>query len=984
MTKTNRCMRIAAFSGVLLMLLLRSALAQNETIVPPPVPEPSVEAAFADWIGLIDEPYEVFGGLAQFRQEANEARRQLRRAINRTLGREPSLDELCTVSEIVVEGFVYSFVPEKFDWDYGGWDFDAETGEQFVARVVETGKMAQSLLDAGVPRCRGRRLNYSWYKAHLQFSVFLAERLPQEDVLRLWQLNGLLRDAGQSLTPYWLSTRAWGGLQSLDRCADPGPAVAARLDEMRELLSALPPEILQGDLSTYRFTSADERLFDRIKLAAGYFIPARVSTARLGSAFSQANHIWFDCMAPTGRLSGLGEGTVLEFDDSVFPFGIDLSRQTAKAIWINDVAFRDEIDLNRSTFDDMVMRDLRGVSITIDPFAEPYEWGDRWSEVAPKIDAYSLRVSHDFMVARASGVRDFNFYGSNLGNDARFHDISGVGDIDLSNTAGRFLWLRDVSALEGDDAEPRLSLRDGHSWSRISLEAVKGFDLVEAVQLAARSLYIYNAEDIGRVRLYQADSNYLRMERSDLRRVDLALGQFNTVVMDRVAVDRIDAQNVEIPRAAYFWGLVLAGRDRQGPHDEDRPGLIDFSAADVDEISMNNVCGRSAEIDFSSARIGQVAGFNSVDVGVLKLDTVTAQGVHFFGRVPVRPAEPDAGEENLFPAAIIDGEADDAQHAEDLNESVAPEADDAQMQTRPWEGCEASTRIGSMTMIGAHVAELRLSGAFEDKLFLNGLQSDRILFQDGRVRFDRQSEVFMRDVNVGTISAPRLGFRSDDAAVPVDVMGARFNILKWYEPGRDLPPGEDDAAVDIANGGEAECAFFDCLLASFSAGGGGYDPFVYTALRDSASALGMNAEARSLAIAKNDAYRESLTTESWDGWGLWAIYSLGKYINAYGYNNLLGFLWLIGLWIFGVIVLLWPGTARTQDGDGDASVILNLPSYRAFFASLDRTIPALGLDEAFTHTRTLHPARAMLIYLQRFVAFIVVAIILGGLFDFFQ
>ncbi|MCR9121944.1 MAG: hypothetical protein NXH91_06695 [Phyllobacteriaceae bacterium] len=978
-------MRMAAFCGVFLVLLLRNALAQEEAIVPPPMPEPSVEVAFANWAELMSQPNEAFDGLVEFRQEANEARRQLRRAINRTLGREPSLDELCAVSEIVVESFVYSLVPEKFDWDYGGWDFDAETGEQFVARVVETGKMAESLLDAGVPRCRGRRLDYNWYKAHLQLSVFLAERLPQEDVLRLWQLNGLLREAGQSLTPYWLNTRAWGGLQSLDRCADPGPAVATRLDEIHELMAALPPEIFQDDLPAYRFTEADAQLFDRIKLAATYFVPARVSTGRLGNAFSQADHIWFDCVAPDRHFPSLREGTVLEFDDSVFTFGIDLSRQTVKAIWIDDVAFRGEIDLHRSAFDDMVMRNLRGVPMTIDPFADPYEWGYRWSEVPPKIDAYSLRVSNDIMLDGVAGVRNFNFYGSNLGNDARFHDISGVGNFDLANTTGRFLWLRDVSALDGDDdAEPRLSLRDGRSWSRISLENIDGFDLVEAVQLAARSLYIYNAENIGRVRLYQAESNYLRMERSDLRRIDLALGQFNTLVMDRVAVDRIDAQNVEIPRAAYFWGMVMAGRDRPASDDEDRPGLIDFSAADVDEISMNNVCARTAEIDFSSARIGQVAGFNSVDVGVLNMDTVSAQGVHYFGRVPVRPAEPDISEENPSPAAVIDGEADDAQHAENADEPVAA-ADDVQAETRPWEDCEASTRIGTMTMIGAHVAELRLSGGFEDKLFLNGLQSDRILFQDGRVRFDRRSKVFMRDVNVGTISAPRLGFRSDDAAVPVDVMGARFNILKWYEPGRDLPPGEDDAAVDAADGGDGDCAFFDCLLASFSAGsGGGYDPFVYTALRDSASALGMNAEARSLAIAKNDAYRESLTTDSWDGWGIWAIYSLGKYINAYGYNNLLGFIWLIGLWIFGVIVLLWPGTAQTQDGEDNASVVLNLPSYRAFFASLDRTIPALGLDEAFTHTRTLHPARAMLIYLQRFVAFIVVAIILGGLFDFFQ
>lgn len=978
-------MRMAAFCGVFLLLLLRSALAQEEAIVPPPAPEPSVEAAFADWIGVMEQSGEAFDGPGQFRQEANEARWQLRRAINRTLGQEPSLDELCAVSDIVVEGFVYSLVPEKFDWDYRGWNFDAETGAQFVARVIETGNLAESLLDAGIPRCGGRRLDYNWYKAHLQLSVFLAERLPQDDVLRLWQLNGLLREAGQSLTGHLLDTRPQGGLQSLDRCADPGPAVAARLDEIHELMAALPPEIFQGDLPAHRFTDADARLFDRIKLAAAYFVPAPVRTAHLGDAFSQANHIWFDCLAPDDRFPSLGENTILEFDDIVFLSGINLSRQTAKAIWINDVAFRGEIDLHRSTFGEMVVRDLRGVPMTIDPFAEPYEWGYGWSEVPPKIDAYSLRVSDDFMVARASGVRDFNFYGSNLGNDARFHDISGVGNFDLANTTGRFLWLRDVSALDGDDdAEPRLSLRDGRSWSRISLENIDGFDLVEAVQLAARSLYIYNAEDIGRVRLYQAESNYLRMERSDLRRIDLALGRFNTLVMDRVAVDRIDAQNVEIPRAAYFWGMVMAGRDRPDSDDEDRPGLIDFSAADVDEISMNNVCARTAEIDFSSARIGQVAGFNSVDVGVLNMDTVTAQGVHFFGRVPVRPAELNVSDENSSPAAIIDGEADDAQTAENADEPVAA-ADDVQSDKRPWEDCEASTRIGTMTMIGAHVAELRLSGGFEEELFLNGLQSDRILFQDGRVRFDRQSEVFMRDVNVGTISAPRRGFRSDDAAVPVDVMGARFNILKWYEPGRDLPPGEDDAAVDAADGGEGDCAFFDCLLASFSAGsGGGYDPFVYTALRDSASALGMNAEARSLAIAKNDAYRESLTTESWDGWGIWAIYSLGKYINAYGYNNLLGFIWLIGLWIFGVIVLLWPGTAQNQDGEDNASVVLNLPSYRAFFASLDRTIPALGLDEAFTHTRTLHPARAMLIYLQRFVAFIVVAIILGGLFDFFQ
>lgn len=458
------------------------------------------------------------------------------------------------------------------------------------------------------------------------------------------------------------------------------------------------------------------------------------------------------------------------------------------------------------------------------------------------------------------------------------------------------------------------------------------------------------------------------------------MSNHETFVIRDSNVEQTDGQNSTIYDILYLENLVFS-RYKNKINSNDAIIQSDFEGISARQFTIINVCGKNSKLYFGAAKIDQLFEARSISLGELNLAHSSGRSMVLFGE-PINRVIPDV--------ELSDESVSDDNSSTD-NEMFSQRFE---IKDKPWERCDARNEFDKISMNGAQFNEVRLSGAFNTELSIRGIRASRVLFNDQHISFGSDATINARDARIQNLSVPKAGFRSENSEpIALDLMGSELGVLKWFEPGKDLTLTRNETpALDTSDVG---CAFFDCVLrsASMATGPNQYNPYIYNVLIASAKSLGMNSEARRLLIAKNDDYRKSLANG--DGnLGEWLVYFLGKYVNEYGYNNLRGFLWLFAIWAFGALVYSADRWSRLCENSASAEFIgpkLNqrsldreAPTIYAVFGSLDRTVPTLGLDTEFGTVRGLHPVQTSLIYLQRFLAFVVIAIMLGGLFDFFQ
>lgn len=314
----------------------------------------------------------------------------------------------------------------------------------------------------------------------------------------------------------------------------------------------------------------------------------------------------------------------------------------------------------------------------------------------------------------------------------------------------------------------------------------------------------------------------------------------------------------------------------------------------------------------------------------------------------------------------------------------------------------------------SNIQVLHLRGKIEEAIHAPRLRVEKFAFSSDSAELGPNAIVNLHQASIGSLSLPENKFRHTENHQPqLWLDGAEVENVRIYDPNRDStglfakteerdgyrPIEYDPANMSPYKREHYVSLLFNELLPSLSLSASdrtieNYRGATYMFLRRSMEEAGFPGLARDTAVLQNDHYAMTLGTngtlvDNISGWLLRGIYRLSKIINQYGYDNGRAVLWLIALWLAGLGVLIFEHRRRPQ-----------APPYRfsrrdpkiwqALFLSADRTIPTLGIDENFSRpahiegTPSRTPLITILLYCQRFLAFIVVLFMVGGVLDVFQ
>lgn len=356
-------------------------------------------------------------------------------------------------------------------------------------------------------------------------------------------------------------------------------------------------------------------------------------------------------------------------------------------------------------------------------------------------------------------------------------------------------------------------------------------------------------------------------------------------------------------------------------------------------------------------------------------------------------------------------------------------------------------RIGILRLDGAQAHGTTIGTEVTDLIHAARLRTEYLVFFGDAAELGDNSVVSLRNSSVGIFSLPLGMFASENHNKALDLDGATIGKLRLFDERWDafeIDRGSGKTAVlTEANNGllmrnkqvpagsnaskeEYRKLVFDELLPAVQRKAESdsvtYRGADYVFLRQSLEDVGYPSLAREVAVAQNNQYRAVLRSEG--ALGLYAVYWLGYWINDYGYDNGKALHWLFLIWIFGVLALLAERrlAAKRIDSDEKADPSLQLspqnlrsvktpivsrrpPQQReaahtrlsygrkvieSLFLSADRTVPTLTIDENFNRPANhegavrRHSALIVFLYLQRFIAFVIVIFMIGGILDVFQ
>lgn len=352
-------------------------------------------------------------------------------------------------------------------------------------------------------------------------------------------------------------------------------------------------------------------------------------------------------------------------------------------------------------------------------------------------------------------------------------------------------------------------------------------------------------------------------------------------------------------------------------------------------------------------------------------------------------------------------------------------------ENEPSEGrpCHNHSGFNRINLGQSQFAQIRLAGTISEEVYVNQARLGALSFNDYRGRLGPDAVMNLRNAEIDLLAlGPQTMRRSDDGRGPtLEIDGAQIRQIRHFDPDLDEWRNAFTRVTRHAENDEnglAELYLEQILPATGNAVGDpsmrpAYSGTVYRMLRDAALAAGYPALERRLAIVQNQHYTSyvrdmSLLT--------WLFYRLGGLVNSFGYDNgkgvlILGLIWLIGFVILISDTLLWWARnllSRALTGSAPKWATRIAPSgicprlrLSGLFLSIDRTVPSLALDNSFSDPRrailaghdpalrALRPRRqkdlgaytgilVVSLYIQRLVAFVVIMIMIGGVFNLFQ
>lgn len=670
----------------------------------------------------------------------------------------------------------------------------------------------------------------------------------------------------------------------------------------------------------------------------------------------------------------------LMITDSVLPRGFYTDGLIANTVRLRNIQLNGPFELHNSSLGSINISGISSLTKEIIPPDLRETFDEVYGEFeSASLNFYNSNIRGDAHIRDLSQIKRISFRSAQLGPWTKIESVDRINDISLDRSTGRRIYIENVrgeAERNIEDTDSRIEL-EFSKFDEISVINAIEFDQVDLFYARYDQGFFSGLDIRENVNLLHASSLFTRFEKSIFKLIEFGMSSHETFVLRDSQVEQVNGQNSNISDILYIENIIVKNLNNES-NKKNFSTEFGFESINARHITIINLCAPNANFYFGAANIGQLFEAQSMSVDRLNFSHSTGRSMVLFGE-PINRiiAEPQQTKNN---DAALPPEAN----------TETPEKK-FEITQAPWETCNAKNEFDSLRLNGAQFNEVRISGAINSELSMTGLRASRVLFNDQYVGFGNGAIINARDAKLQSLSIPKVGFRDEEMEpIAIDLMGSEVGILKWFEPGKDLPISQNQLPpLDTT---EADCPFFDCVLRSAKLANGPdqYNPYIYNVLQTSAKSLGMTSDARRLLIAKNDDYRRSLSGGE-GNFGEWLVYILGKYVNEYGYNNVRGFLWLIGIWVFGALVYsagrwshLGGNSTSAEAVAGHDSLDRQSPTIYAIFGSLDRTVPTLGLDTDFGTVRGLHPVQTTLIYIQRFLAFVVIAIMLGGLFDFFQ
>ena len=330
--------------------------------------------------------------------------------------------------------------------------------------------------------------------------------------------------------------------------------------------------------------------------------------------------------------------------------------------------------------------------------------------------------------------------------------------------------------------------------------------------------------------------------------------------------------------------------------------------------------------------------------------------------------------------------------------------------------------IDVLDLQGARIdGNLTIEGTIETAANLNATSiGGELMLAGAATQFGERACVTARGMRADTIIYDVEA--TGDARGPklVDLYGTDFRMLRGSQPfvaGRATWADVHSYLNRFLGNGTERCDPYAGIQVN-DTGAGGFQPAIYDALATGLERNGDLDQARKVRITKNRDYARTLVFSDDVVGNLSVLLTMATYwvadnVSGYGYDNLRAVIWLVGLITVGAI-LGWIGERRIasvldpillplrhrlrvfamrtfgwryqspgpEPGEG---VVRRRPVRLAGWAfSLDRSVPSLSLDSAFSSHEGLGPYLSSWFYLQRILCFLIIILMVAGAFNVFQ
>ena len=389
--------------------------------------------------------------------------------------------------------------------------------------------------------------------------------------------------------------------------------------------------------------------------------------------------------------------------------------------------------------------------------------------------------------------------------------------------------------------------------------------------------------------------------------------------MGLVDLSKTKAKVVQIAGNTSIGQLVLrlVSADDLIVQDNRTIGALDLSNAEVPSVQLAGGGAEPGRVEFLQAAFLRAA--SSISLTGLDLD----QAVFYAVETPnlaIRCTRARQGID-LRSAQIESGIWMQDLHAERVDASLSrlgrfTLAGPGGVEAR----CPFPGRVEDLILTAMDADTVRIEGHVGHSLWADDASVRDLSFAGPGASLGHDAFLNLRRAGIVTLSLPPDLLRP--AAARLDVGDADIKAIRLSDARRDDPQGvqtRDELSgrnLSAAGPDTYSALMFDQLMPALGLSGRSdpklngsgqqvnsgarpvYPGSVYATLRKAALAAGYPDIEKTIAIAQNTHYAETLTSPM-----ARSIYTLGRVINGYGYDNARGVVWLFALWLAGLVIL---------------------------------------------------------------------------------